>query len=107
MARSKVAGRTYEEDIPRDLFGKFLVDQRREHGRTQRWWAKRWRVHPSMVGLWATGERRIGPDNVDVWRDLLELGGITIEAYDRSYEKARRKREKRRQEVSAASEPTG
>lgn len=75
---------------PPNLFREFLRSQKeQDKSKTHRYWASRWKVHPSMVGLWSlpldsNNYRRIGPDNREVFQDLLELGGITMEEYYRN-----------------------
>lgn len=59
----------------RNRFAEFIEQQRREFGRTLEYWAERWstpkrKLNPATIARWAKGDRRIGPNNRHVFKDL-------------------------------------
>jgi hypothetical protein len=59
----------------RNRFAEFIEQQRSEFNRTLEYWAERWstprrKLNPATIARWAKGDRRIGPNNRHVFRDL-------------------------------------
>ena len=69
--------------MARNPFMEFIEHERAERGRTLTYWAERWTaekrkldpswrgtIHPATVARWAKGDRRIGPNNRFIFKDL-------------------------------------
>jgi hypothetical protein len=60
----------------RNRFAEFIEQQREAYPeRTLDFWAKRWstpkrKLNPATIARWAKGDRRIGPNNRHVFKDL-------------------------------------
>jgi hypothetical protein len=60
----------------KNRFAEFIEQQRKEYPeRTLEFWAKRWstprrKLNPATIARWAKGDRRIGPNNRHIFKDL-------------------------------------